>query len=232
MRKIALAAIAAVAFSAPALAAPPAGVFNWSGFYLGASAGYGWNDTDKNPFITTNLGGLASYPTLNAAGPFLGAQGGFNWQMGQFLLGIEIDFQGAGINGDNPGTLVGPNFFVTDKAVHWFGTARGRVGYAMGPLLIYGTGGFAYGEVNNRVFVNGVADARAVEMETGYAAGGGVEWALDQVWSAKVEYEYINLGRSHLSAAVVPPNGVIVFATPVNNFSTVRIGLNYKFGTR
>ena len=70
-----------------------------------------------------------------------------------------------------------------------------------------------------------------------YALGarrGGIEWALNQVWSAKLEYQHIDLGRSTgLSAPVIPPNGVIIFVSPLNNkFDTVRVGLNYRFATR
>jgi len=242
MKKLLLAGIAVAAiFSAPALAAdypmkaPPApSVFNWTGFYVGANGGYGWNDGDPHANITTNLGGAASFTEPGEKGLFLGAQGGYNWQVGQFVLGVEADFQGANIAGDMPTTLFGANAFSDHRSVRWFGTARGRVGYAFGQLLVYGTGGFAYGEVNNHVITNGVADTKATQDKGGYAAGGGLEWALDQFWSAKFEYEYIHLSDSTgISAPVIPPNGVIVFLSPQHNsFNTVRVGLNYKFATR
>src|SRR5579871_2410273 len=233
MKRVLLTAVAVVTFSAPGFAAPPAGVFNWSGFYIGGNAGYGWNDRDRSIMIVNNLGGPATGPGLDATGPFGGAQLGWNWQTGAWVLGLETDFQLSAISANVGPVLIGANSFKDEKGINWFGTVRGRVGYSFGQLLVYGTGGLAYGEVGNNIFVNAVANPRADQTKIGYVAGGGFEWMLDRMWSAKVEYLHMDLGHSTgLTAPVIPPNGVTIFVNPLNNKADlVRIGLNYKFGS-
>ena len=241
MKKILVAGIAAAAFcGAPALAADmpvkapyAAPVFNWTGFYVGGNGGYGWNDRDPSVGIINNLGATAGpFPGVSAHGGFGGAQLGYNWQASSWVVGWEADIQAADISASSTST-VGANNLFQKKSVDYFGTVRGRLGYAFGQLLVYGTGGFAYGGVHNQDIVNGVANANSSQTKTGYAAGGGFEWALNQVWSAKLEYQHIDLGHTTgLSAPVIPPNGVTIFVSPLNNrFDTVRIGLNYKFAT-
>ncbi len=171
----------------------------WEGAYVGINGGYGWSNSNFT----------------DPSGGFGGAQLGYNWQRDRIVFGIEGDFQGADISGrayDFDGDTA-------HSDVNWFSTVRGRLGFASGPLLIYGTGGVAFADVDTHIhFVNG-SSARDSGTQTGYAAGGGVEWAFAPNWSAKAEYLYIGLGDDTLS------NGDRVN----NDFQTVRVGLNYKF---
>jgi outer membrane immunogenic protein len=125
--------------------------------------------------------------------------------------------------------LQGANFFDERKTFDYFSTIRGRAGYAFDNFLLYGTGGFAFGAVHNRVFVNGVADAHKDATETGFAAGGGVEYAITPQISVKAEYQYIDLGSYKLSALVLGAPGVTMTTNTLeNNLNTVRLGLNYR----
>ena len=101
----------------------------------------------------------------------------------------------------------------------WFGTVRGRVGYAVGAALLYGTGGLAFGGVDDKLTVGGTTKADN-STKTGYAAGGGVEYAFNPAWSGKVEYQYINLGTD----TVVNGSDSANFD---HDYNTVRVGLNY-----
>ncbi len=132
------------------------------------------------------------------------AQVGYNFQFNQFLIGAETDFQGTSLSGGGnnapltlfPSPYSTANSFLTpigaitgaNISLPWFGTVRGRVGYLFTPtLLIYGTAGFAYGQVDAFGFNN---------TRTGWTAGGGVEWMFAPHWSAKVEYLYVDLSSN------------------------------------
>ncbi|HZV21755.1 MAG TPA: outer membrane beta-barrel protein, partial [Hyphomicrobiales bacterium] len=150
---------------------PYVAAVNWSGAYGGFNVGTGWLADDGSAL-------------LSPSGGFAGGQIGYNWQgvfgMGpNWVLGVEADLQGSGIEDSSSGLK---------SSLNWFGTIRGRVGYAFGSTLVYATGGFAFGEVENTVF-----PARATETQTGYAVGGGVEYRFNPTWSIKGEYQFISL---------------------------------------
>jgi outer membrane immunogenic protein len=202
---------------------------SWAGLYVGANGGGGWSADTPVVSVTNNFGGSATTgKSLDAEGGFGGVQIGYNWQRGAFVFGVEGDLEISNIKDDFKG-LFGANFFDARKELDYFSTIRGRLGYSFGNVLVYGTGGFAYGAVHNRVFVNGVADAHKDTTETGFAAGGGVEYALTPQLSLKAEYQFIDLGSYKMSAPVVPPNGVVITTSTIeNNFNTVRFGVNYR----
>ena len=156
----------------------------WSGFYIGVNGGYG---------STANDG------FLSPSGGFGGGQIGYNWQglfgYSPWVIGIEADLQGAGIS-DSAG--YGTDYM--QNSLNWFGTVRGRVGYAIGPTLIYATGGFAYGEVESKGNALGLL-YDVSETQTGYAVGGGVEYKFNPAWSIKGEYLFIDLDASNLNGA-------------------------------
>jgi outer membrane immunogenic protein len=168
-----------------------------------------------------------------AAGVVGGAQVGYNYQFGQFVLGVETDFQGSSIRGGNNDTsqsLIlspfrrGSEFLAplgaltgANTSLEWFGTVRGRVGYLILPtLLVYGTGGFAYGQVDAFGLSN---------TATGWTAGGGIEWMFAPNWSAKAEYLYVNLSNNNWNNG-----GGFNFGNAYNpQFNIVRAGVNYHF---
>ncbi len=206
--RIILAAASVVALTAAANAAdmyrpaeggykdtPFVGV-NWSGLYFGANGGYGWTDTSG----------------LKPEGGFGGGQVGYNIQRDKIVFGLETDIQGAGITDRKSG----------DKSeMDWFGTVRGRVGYTIDKALVYGTGGFAYGNVKNTA--PGVSHEAT---QTGWVAGGGVEYKINPSWSAKAEYQYIDLDANDSAGGL--GSGRNSDSSKVNTF---RVGVNYFVGS-
>jgi outer membrane immunogenic protein len=210
--------------------------FDWSGFYVGLNGGYGAQPSNDDITLMNNFAVLARTGGFQASGGFGGAQAGYNWQRGLVVLGVETDIQGSAINDKFARVIdaAGDNLNAS-KNINYFGTVRGRFGFASNNVLFYGTGGFAYGGVQNTLLVtNGGLSANLTDSttKTGYSAGFGVEYAYDRSWSFKAEYQYIALGSSTLSAAVVPPNGVVLNSNRLSNdFYTLRMGVNYKLNT-
>jgi outer membrane immunogenic protein len=136
------------------------------------------------------------------------------------VLGVEVDYQWANINGS--GTAGG----ITDSArVRDFGTARARVGYAWDRWLVYGTGGWAFDARTRYSFVTPAGPTGSRELD-GWAAGAGVEYAFAPNWSAKLEYLHVDLDRRNYPTVV----GCAATACTVGaNLDTVRLGLNYRF---
>jgi len=198
-------------------------VTSWTGFYAGINGGYGWSANDHQLANTQDpFGGLSP------EGGFGGGQIGYNLQRDRFVIGIETDIQGADIR-DSARDAAGARF---KSELNWFGTVRGRLGYAFDTSLIYFTGGFAYGDVNNRAISPGGDVFKNHDTETGYVLGGGWEYKINPAWSLKAEYQYINLGRnvpfdssgiSYLNTAAGPVGARV----EDDAFHTVRIGLNY-----
>lgn len=221
-RKIILTAAALTAMSQVAAAADlparsgpytapmysPAPVTTWSGFYVGANVGYGWeNATSTTLGVTSNK--------LN--GVIGGGQLGYNWQTGNLLLGIEGDFQGSGqSNTQTIGALT------IKQEAPWFGTLRGRIGYANGPWLIYGTGGAAWQDYKITLSVPSGASASSDTSKSGWTGGGGVEWMFMPQWSAKLEYLYMDTGNTNTTLFGIPITGRL-------QDNIVRVGANYHF---
>jgi len=200
-------------------AAPVAYVapFTWTGFYVGLNAGYGWSGgTD----VTVTGGGATTLFSGGDEGGFTGgAQAGYNFQTGAIVFGLETDIQYADFGG---GRTFAPSLVTTDSGSYW-GSVRGRLGFAADRALFYVTGGLAYGDIGESVFGNN--DVRA-----GWTLGGGVEYAFTNNWTAKVEGLYVNIDRGNKAGAITT-NGIVYTATQSSDsaFGVVRAGLNYKF---
>jgi outer membrane immunogenic protein len=205
----------------------------WTGFYAGVNGGYAWSAGD--PTVSSAVSDIDPTAKLSPTGGFGGGQIGYNWQRDRFVFGIETDIQGAGIGETAIATASASGFAAAKSSLDWFGTVRGRLGYAFGSGLIYATGGFAYGGVADRLLVTavsgGVSSTTSVRVDntaTGYVVGGGLEYALNPAWSLKAEYQYIDLGGSALAGTA--SEGPIVStgsANFVHSYNTVRLGLNY-----
>jgi outer membrane immunogenic protein len=176
------------------------------------------------------------------AGGFGGGQLGYNFQSGGFVYGIETDIQGSGIRGHAGAfqlvatpALVGRSG--TAKAdIDFFGTVRGRIGYALGGTLLYATGGFAYGGVDSSfAFEDTVGNSGRISRNTtatGWTAGAGVEYKIAPNWSLKGEYQFIDLGSESVTGPLVLPAGYSLRGSEKNvEFHTVRLGVNYSFNT-
>jgi outer membrane immunogenic protein len=239
---------------AVAPAPPPECDFTWTGFYFGGNAGYAWGDSDTHfdprpdavSFFSLEPRTLHPDPD----GFIGGGQLGYNWQWNKWLvLGFETDFQGADIEGheklfnftDITGAGNGTDTFLSaHERIQWLGTVRGRLGFApICRLLIYGTGGFAYGNVDYSANTNFGNDSdtypvKFTETQTGWTAGGGVEYAINNHWTVRAEYLHYDLGDESRTGAerfLDAPTGS-PFAVRYN-FETagniVRGGLNFKF---
>jgi outer membrane immunogenic protein len=208
---------------APVYVAPP--VFTWTGFYVGAVAGYGFG-TQKSTSIF--VPGTVSVRTDGVVG---GVTAGYNYQVASFVFGLEADIMGSVQKGS--GSALDPLALlpsVPAGKLEWMGTVRGRVGYAIDKLLIYGTGGLAVGGVKgtltNVTSTLGGDNRSASGTQYGWVIGAGLEYAITSNISAKLEYLYADLGKK--SYTMVGPNRDITFSTAVKS-QVVRAGLNYRF---
>jgi outer membrane immunogenic protein len=178
--------------SAPYYApAAPAG-FNWSGGYVGVNLGYAWGKVTNSNVSPSGLEG--------------GVQGGYNWQSGQFVYGAETDLQLSGAD---------DTFAPFKFSNPWFGTLRGRGGFAYNNFLFYVTAGLAYGNVKAESAF--LSESRT---QLGWTAGLGAEMGIAQNWSAKVEYLYMDLGSRTYT---------ITGTSNAFHNNVLRVGLNYHF---
>jgi outer membrane immunogenic protein len=247
---------------------PPAPVYSWTGFYIGGNVGYSWGNADSDISadpVTANFGvftipipGFVGSDSMKPKGIIGGGQIGYNWQFSpNWVVGLEADWQASGEKAShsftNPFsfTPASPAVLVTGTAVtdyeakiSWFGTLRGRIGYAWDRVMLYATGGLAYGEVKvaGTNTVSGTAGifgpflaVTAIghsKVNAGWTVGAGIEGALVDHWTWKAEYLYMDLG------SVNDPDELVTFinasggrVTTHTNFTDniVRVGLNYKF---
>lgn len=250
----------------------------WTGFYAGLNAGYGFDAgagafftgspaaitaTPPQPDVTLGSGLPGSlYPTVSG---FLGGgQVGYNWQVGdRLVLGVEADIQGraGGSSSVTSAAVTNVDAFLgafpirtfraasAQKESDWVGTVRGRLGYLFTPqLLVYGSGGLAYGDaqlssstlaVQNALIPAEVDAGGGYSSDTriGWTVGAGAEWMFLPQWSAKVEYLYYDLGNVGLNYSTlttftnfgnVAP-GLVLNVTSRFNGHIARVGVNYHF---
>jgi outer membrane immunogenic protein len=284
MRKLAL-LLGGLAFSSPVFAAdmavkapplPPLAApgYSWTGFYIGGNAGYGWKDPAVNlipndfaaQVVTclTPADGCPPPVSFNIHGALGGVQAGYNYQVTQnWLIGFETDFDWSNIRGTGTSNFIlggFPSSWQASESVKWFGTIRARVGYVLiSKLLLFATGGFAYGRVDENAAINSTVSGAAAggngfectnvggagatncfvgnssRTATGFAVGGGGEYALGNNVSLKVEYLYVNLGHAdHVNVVAQVPAPLTAPASftaaySALDFSVVRGGLNWRF---
>jgi outer membrane immunogenic protein len=232
-------------------------IYNWSGFYVGGNVGGGWN-RDSGAAGCINQAGVLNggfcqvvpAGTINSSGMIGGGQIGYNWQVAPtWLLGLEGDIQGADIKGAT--TVNGPFAFAggglalpatqytASEKLDWLGTVRGRVGATVGSVLLYATGGLAYGHA--QLTTNLVSalpftfPANGSVTKVGWTVGAGLEWGFAGNWSAKVEGLYYDLGTTTLATGptVIGGPGVLGFIRSKDydlHGAIGRVGLNYRFG--
>ena len=183
--------------------------FTWTGFYVGANAGYGWGNVNTSSWFgrSVSIGDLDGFVG--------GGQVGYNYQIGQFVVGLEADIQGADLNS-------GRNIFGDSVKTEYFGTVRARLGMAFDRWLPYVTGGWAYGNVKTTAFdtFSGLSISSDKTHTGGYAVGAGVEYAFTNNLVGGVEYLYVDLGEKRFA------NSGVKVGT---DFSVVRARLSYKF---
>jgi len=248
----AAAAVAALA-AAPAAFAQDESQSPWTGFYLGATAGGTWGDTSSKmsaaagngvvvipPADIATIGAATSHH--NDAGFAGGIEGGYNYQTGNLLLGLETDFNLFDLsqsesNTYNSALLINPPVtFTIDHKVNtdWLWTLRPRIGYATGPWLVYGTGGLATSSVKLKTFYSDTyptphtASLVKDETKTGWAAGLGAAYQFTPRWSVKGEWLYVDLGTGKATAS--DPSGYATFTSQAKaRGNIIRVGLDYRF---
>lgn len=196
------------AYKAPFYSAP----FSWSGFYVGLNGGYGWGNSSWD---SPTLGNTGNFKTT---GYLIGATLGYNLQTGNWVWGIETDWDYSTIKGSDTANCGVPGCETRNT---WLGTGRGRIGYAWDRWLPYFTGGVAFGNIKM------TTPALTTESKTklGWTLGAGVEYAFMGSWSAKLEYLFVDLGKAACSAATCGAADVDVKF----NTNIIRAGLNYRF---
>ena len=207
---------------APATYVPvPAPVFTWTGIYLGINGGYAFGDS------SWTTPGLTPTGNFSTSGYLVGGTLGGNYQWGQFVLGIEGDGDWTNLNGTTFVTGGSGCGAGCETKSDWLATVRGRAGYAFDRILIYGTGGAAFG--NLQAAFGSLPFSSSTQ--TGWTAGGGVEFAFTPNLTAKIEYLYVDLGNQSCAQAncaggtILAPLNTTVSLTE----NVVRAGINYKF---
>ena len=250
-----LAAVAAIGFASIASAAdmpvkayvaPIPVVNNWTGCYVGGTAGYTWG-TSKQTYGGTRAGvpdaflpvGFDVTGNYNVNGMLGGGEAGCNYQTNNWVWGIEVDgsWSGAqGAAGPTPGAIAaGANsarLFRTEQ--RWLATARGRLGYAADKWLWYVTAGAAWSgfDVNNdacAIAANACRNPTHVN-RTGWIVGGGTEYALSGGWSVKGELLYADFGTFHYDDSPAANSCIQCYSMDVKMSEWIaRLGVNYRF---
>ncbi len=226
MLRSGIALLAALSFTAAAQAADlgwnggapssniysPVSAAQWTGFYAGVSGGYGWGTTTNSPALP---GGTVDN---NSSGWLLGAQAGYNMDMGGFVLGGEADLQWANIGYSE---TIGGNTFTAKT--DFFGTLRARAGIPIGQVMPYGTLGVAYGR--GSATLDALATTTQSANHFGWTAGVGIEAQATENLSIKAEYLYVDLGSQAYNNLPAP----VANQDIGQRFSVIRAGVNYKF---
>ncbi len=200
----------AVAADLPSVAPyqqPVVAGYDWTGFYVGAQAGYVWEGGNGN-----TIDGFAG-----------GIHAGYNHQINNWVFGVEADveYSGADASATIPGVLA------VSADVEWLGSVRGRVGYAFDRTLVYATGGVAFGGIEVRATNLAVAPAISAsdsKTHVGWTVGAGIEHAITQNVTVRAEYRYTDLGRKTYNFA-----GIGAARANADDIHAVRVGVSYKF---
>ena len=237
MRTSLLIGICAAAFAAaPAIAAdlplkappaPPVPVFSWTGLYIGANIGGAWS----NGSITDQVTGAQL--NSNSSGFIGGGQIGYNYQFNTFVLGVEWDIDGTSINKtSNAVAVVLPGGAAANlqasASTDWISTLTARFGFAVNRWLIYGKAGGAW--VQNSATLTNLTNGASISASntnSGWTAGVGGEWAFAPQWSAKLEYDHIELDNFSPSTNSIIVNDRLILS---RNIDMVKAGVNYRFG--
>jgi outer membrane immunogenic protein len=235
----------------------------WSGYYFGVNGGYGfgtssWSDANNpgNALIGGTTPAGTSTGDFNVRGALAGGTLGLNMQVDSVVLGIESDFDWSDIRGSVTPTNGFCNLPVSvtgagavgstcETKTSWLGTARLRIGYTFDRVLLYGTAGAAFGDVQAGLTGSGLAGAAPAtapfqsNVQFGWTVGGGLEVAFYEGWSAKLEYLFVNLGSAAcnsqascgidgftLTGGITPANDRVLFLDNI-----IRVGVNYRFGS-
>lgn len=200
-------------------------VYDWTGFYVGGFGGGGLGNHNYN-----NANGPAGFANFtvnyNSTGAIGGGEAGYNWQSGSVLVGIEGDGFWSGIKGNDATQQLG---VIDQSNLRWGGTLRARGGVTVDRLLLFFTGGWAYGDILHTSTAAGFPVDQFSNHQSGLTAGGGIAYAITNNVIGKIEYRYYDLGRYNRVGNPLTPNGQLPY-TVDNTYSVVTLGLDFKFG--
>jgi outer membrane immunogenic protein len=237
---LAIAGAVLAADLSPALP-PLAPVWSWTGFYAGLNGGFGWG-ADPVVFSSGPIG-VNSTPS----GGVVGLQVGYNWQFTpEWVVGVEADIDSTDIFGSQRVSAFGlvgttdPFAVVAQQRLSALGTLRGRIGYALDNVLLYGTGGLAFGRTELDTSVTDVfaghtcgpagfcGVASSTQWMVGWALGVGFDWAFLPQWTFRTEYLHYDLGSRHqdLTDPAVP--GVVIGTSATFRGDIVRGAISFK----
>jgi len=233
---------------------PVDAAYHWTGIHIGGNIGYGWGQGTNRSISFVDPGGAVGFgpyfaggsnvfPNLTPAGAIGGGQVGYLWQMNALVLGAVADFQAADIGASSTASVpltifVTPSDQSLSQRLDFLGSVRGRVGGAINNVMVYGTGGYAYGRVSSSIKMDAPAGpvffgGSATEWRSGWAAGVGAEYGVGR-WSFGLEYLHYHLGRSSVTALAVAPGpaypGASLTADQHLAGDIVRVTVNYRFG--
>jgi outer membrane immunogenic protein len=243
--------------------------WNWNGFYLGLNGGYSWGRSRTTVDYFTAPGGVpivapvgsVTSGTFNLDGGIFGGQLGYNWAGNGWLWGFEADLQWSGEKGSAafncaatiiggpclpgltflPPGAAGGTTLTLDQHIQWFGTLRARAGWLVTPsVLLYGTGGLAYGSIKSSGALSGFTPNGAPlaapfsnsKTNVGWTVGGGIEGHLGGNWTGKLEYLYMDLGTVNNSVTLItfaPAFGIRADMSSRITDHVFRAGINYHF---
>lgn len=221
-------------------APPPPPPFSWTGFYVGANIGGAWARNGwRDPLFLTDY--------HNNSGAFIGGgQMGGNYQIGNFVIGGEWDFDWAGNNNNNnnntTGVLVpGVGAIAVTGHNHWVTTVAARFGYAVDNWLMYGKAGGGWVGNNNWTITNVTTGVSLTcgnfinncgNNTGGWLVGAGYEYAFTNNWTVRLEYNYLGLGnRTAVIPATAPLLAGDTFISSNRNVQMVKVGVNYLFNS-
>jgi len=222
---------ASTLIAAPALAAdlpmkarpaPPPPVFSWTGFYIGANIGGAWSNGTVTDLVTgANL-------STDSSGFIGGGQIGFNYQFNTFVLGAEWDIDGTTISKTSNVVATGSGNLQASANTDWISTLAARFGFALDHWLIYGKAGGAW--VQNSATLANLTTGGSISASntnSGWMAGVGGEWAFAPQWSAKLEYDHVELDNWSFSTNSIIVNDRLNVSRHID---MVKAGINWRFG--
>jgi outer membrane immunogenic protein len=221
--------------------------FSWTGTYVGANLGGIWGFFDVNPTTTNNITGAVGAPglmSINNTNLIGGVQAGYNWQIGQWVLGFEQDYQFTGLK--RTATFAAPaGLFLAGDSIavktDYLAATRAKVGMAWDRAMSYAAGGLETGmfDVTSGYVTRGAGGSPALgftdadKLHFGFNVGAGVDYAVTNNVFIGVEYRYLNLGKETYNLGAFTPAGVAAqtVASTVNlSASEVTARLNFKLG--
>jgi outer membrane immunogenic protein len=204
--------------------------FSWRGFYVGLHAGLATGNTQGDVPVFDEFSLRTDYE-LNGA--LYGAQAGWLGQWGNIVAGVEGTYSGTNIQGSNACVAI----LECQRSIDWIATAVGRAGLAYDRILLYGLAGIAWADVDTNVGIVGFPLVSANETHVGWTVGFGVEWALSDRVSARIEYAHIDLGSEthNLSFAGGGGESLRLEGGSISDkvkleMDTIRLGVNVKLG--